>query len=391
MHRKRRSPDSGSVFPDHRNARRFRAQIWIDGVRIGKSGFRTQKEARAWIRQTVADAEAGIAVTSDRKTTVVEYLARWWETLVQPNLRPSTAEGYERAIRLHLAPVLGTVKLGELRPEQIQRAYARLLASGRGKRAIQLAHVTLHAALEQAVRWRVLGWNPAAGVRPPQAETRQATPWTIAQARDFIAAVEGTSWEPLYLLLLLCGLRRGEVAGLHWSDVDMVERALLVQRGVVRITGQGGVEGPQKTQSSVRILPLPEIVVEALRAHRKRQGKERLSELVFPGRDDGPMDPHTINQHFTRTLERLGLPHVWPHVLRHTFNSLLAHRRVSPSKRAKLMGHASPHLTIGVYEHVVDGDERAAADELDALWKASVDAKHARSTRETEKASADDR
>lgn len=322
-----------------------------------------------------------------------------WLPAIKPTVAPKTYELWEGHVRLHLVPTFGHLKLGDLRrPEPIQRGYARLLACAckggahaencarRSPRTVQVCHTVMSVSLARAVEWGVLGWNPARAVDPPRHVPRKPVPWTLDQALGFLDYLDGTRWAALFHLLIFAGMRRGEVVPLRWSELDLDDAAVTVLRKAIRVGKELLVEERAKTDAGVRVLPLTAETVELLRRHRREilpafraaATEWREEGLAFPAPTGGVMEPFRVNEFLTRACVALGIPHMWPHALRHTFNHLLAREKVPAKVAQKLMGHASIELTLGPYGHVLGGEERAAAAALD---EAISRAKHARRTR----------
>jgi integrase len=207
---------------------------------------------------------------------VAHYLKRWLEDAMKPNVRPSTYWRSEQAVRLHLIPEIGQVRLAKLTPHDVQGMLNRKQASGLSGRGVQCIHAVLRAALNQAVRWGELQRNVAKLVKTPRATHRLVDPFTPEEARRFLGAIEGDRLEALYVLAIASGLRQGEILGLRWEDVDLAEARLKVRHALQRLDGEYVLVEP-KTAQSRRTIALPGIVVDALRAHRIRQAEERLS------------------------------------------------------------------------------------------------------------------
>jgi integrase len=184
----------------------------------------------------------------------------------------------------------------------------------------------------------------------------------------------GDRLEALYAVAITTGLRRGEVLGLRWEDVDLDEGTLAVRRALQRLSGGLQFTEP-KTDRARRTLALPAVTVAALRAHRKRQLEERMAAgsrwhemgLVFSTGIGTPLDPADLNHHFRRTLERARLPQKRFHDLRHGAASALLAAEVHPRVVMEILGHSNISLTMNTYTHVVEQLKREAAAKMDAL------------------------
>ena len=198
--------------------------------------------------------------------------------------------------------------------------------------------------------------------------------WTPQQARTFLAAVEGDRFYALWVLLLTTGMRRGELAGLRWCDVDLDARVLSVVRTRVSVA-YSVCESDPKTRSSRRTITLDARVVGVLRAHRRRQLEERLAwggawtdtGYVFTREDGWPMHPERISVLFSRLVEIAGVPKIRLHDLRHTSASLALASGVHPKVVGERLGHSSISVTLDLYSHVMPSLQAEAAAKLGAL------------------------
>jgi integrase len=215
--------------------------------------------------------------------------------------------------------------------------------------------------------------NVARGVRIETPEkVTVIEPFTVDEAREFLRKVRGHRLHALWVTVLLLGLRRSEACGLHWSDVDLNKGTVRITRGLQRT---GGVlrELPTKTRRSRRTVPLPAVVVQALREHRDRQDEQRANTrywqdtpYVFTSRIGTPLEPRTLTRTFHALCERHGLRRVRLHDLRHTCVSLLLALGVSPRIVMEIVGHSAIEMTMNVYAHVSLDNQRAALDLLNS-------------------------
>jgi integrase len=235
----------------------------------------------------------------------------------------------------------------------------------------------LHRALEQAVRFHLIPFNPAARVDPPKVRHEEITPLDAHQARALLNGAKSDPFEALYVVSLTCGLRMGEALGLKWSDVDLDAGMLRVARQLQRMRRVDDEPGKlvfsQPKNASRRTLDLPQRAVEALSRHRKRQLEEKLRAadyadpgLVFATGKGTPLDAQNIvNRHFKPLLKRAGLPNIRWHDLRHTYATLLLARGTHPTYVQKSLGHASVQLTLDRYSHWMPSMGRNTADGID--------------------------
>jgi integrase len=341
---------------------KFRAQILVDGKRLSHTAT-TKREAQRWIRETMTKADQGLLTPDGDATTIEAFLARWLATAT-PSIRPMTVKCYETIIRLHLTPGLGRHKLTQLRPDHIQSFYAEKLRAGLSPRMIQLCHAVLHRALHQAMRWRLVNHNVCDLVESPRPESRhQVNAWTADDARRFLTMIRDAKdpHEELYVVALLTGLRLGELLGLHWDDVDLDHRRLVVRRQLQRLKDIGLVEREPKSAGSRRTIALAAPAVDALRRWRVRQKEAKLlagsiwqsTQYVFTSTVGGPIEPTNVSHRFHAMLTKLGLPLIRFHDLRHSCATLLLAAGQHPKLVQELLGHSQITLTLDTYSHVI--------------------------------------
>jgi integrase len=280
-------------------------------------------------------------------------------------------------IRRHISPALGRVKLERLTAAHVQSLYASKLRDGLKPSSVRYIHAVLHRALEQAVRFHLIPFNPASRVDPPKVRQDEITPLDAEQARSLLDAAKGDPLEALYVVSLTCGLRIGEALGLRWTDIDLDAGTLRVSRQLQRKRRMDGKPGKlvfsEPKNASRRTVDLPQRALESLRTHRKRQLEERVgathyedSGLVFATGIGTPFDAqNVVNRHFKPLLKRAGLPSIRWHDLRHTYATLLLSRGTHPTYVQKSLGHASVQLTLDRYSHWMPSMGRNTAEGID--------------------------
>ncbi len=334
----------------------------------------TLKGARAEQRRLLRERDLGTYV-SPSTLTVGEYLDQWLRDYAKPNVAGNTYEGYERIIRLHVKPHLERVPLSKLRPLHVQGLYGKLLAQTDESGAqILSAHSVLHVhralkqALKQAVRWQLLAVNPCDAVDPPRREHKEMQAITENETARLLEGLSGTRYRAPVLVAVTCGLRRGELLGLRWQDVDLDGGKLSVRQALEQT--KAGIRAKQpKTAKSRRQLSVPAFVVAELRQHRKEQNERRLEQgntwqdhdLVFPSPNGAPWSPSAFSRLFLHHARRLGVS-CRLHDLRHSHATQLLHQGVHPKIVSERLGHSTVGFTLDTYTHAVQGmDEDAAA------------------------------
>lgn len=332
----------------------------------------TRKECEERLREAIQKAATDHSVREER-LTVRDFLDRWLAS-VEPTVRPATHRRYADLVRLHIAPVLGEIRLSKLSPLDLQRLYADRLAAGLSTTTVHHLHVMLHRALRQALRWGFVDRNVSEMTDAPRRTLPDVMTWDDQQAAAFLAAADATDLAALWRLALLTGMRRGELLGLKWEDVDLDRGVLSVRRTLSR--GKGGTWelGTPKTAAGRRSIALPASCIGALRKRRVAQNAERLRlgsiwtdhDFVFTNPTGGPLHVNSLMVAYERLVRTAGVPRIRFHDLRHTSATLMLANGVHPKIVQERLGHADISMTLNRYSHVTPGMQRDAADTLDA-------------------------
>ena len=361
--------------------------------RVQVRGFLTKKDAATELRKVSGRIESH-TYTVPGKLTVEQYLTQWLDGL---RLRPGTMQSYRRIVRLHVVPHIGSERLDRLTGTQLLALYRTLERDGfrRGKqagqqglsaRSVQYVHVLISAAMKAAVADGLLVVNPAARAKPPSAsEARppEMTAWSPEQAAAFLRWVKDNrdGWQDWHVLLYT-GMRRGELVGLRWSDVDLDRATVSVSRsvGVVMVDGHRTLNIGHTKTGIARVVDLDARTVAILREWRNARaavglGLIRHGAYVFGNLDGGHMDPDTLSSRFLRHLgaaeESLGadaVPVVRLHDLRHTHATALLRAGTPVKVVSERLGHSDVMTTMRVYQHVMPGMQAQAAETFAALF-----------------------
>jgi integrase len=406
---KRRANGEGSIFP-YRNG--YAAYVWVttpSGEKRKKWVYgKTRDEVHSKYVDLLAKASKGPVPT--KVPTVERYLTYWLEEVIRPNREPATYDIYETMSRLYVIPGLGKKRLDRLNVRDTQKWLNRLAvvcrccAQGKdarrvrdhksprkrqrccaigaccrdypSRRTIAAARDTLRAALGHAMTEEIVGRNVAFLVKLPtvRRRSRKASSWSVEDARRFLESVR-THDDPLYaawVLVLTLGLRRGEVLGLRWDDVDWEAAELSICWQLQRVRGQLIHKERTKTDDSTDSLPLPAICVTALQVRKAQQAEDRRcsgmrwreSGLVFTTRHGTPIEPRNANRAFHAACARAGVPAIRVHDTRHVCGSLLAALDVHPRVAMRILRHSKIAITMEVYTQVPSEDTRKALRRL---------------------------
>jgi integrase len=341
---------------------------------VSKQVNGTKRDAERVGREMEENKDKGL-LKPGKPQTVAEY-SQLWLTAIHPTVSYNTYRGYEVNVRKHINPYIGRIRLKDLTPTRV-RAFLAQLSEVYAPRTVQFARITLHNMLEHALDDGLVVHNVVTRVKSPKLERRSKTVLDEAQMRQLIEASVKTRLYPVIALGGFCGLRRGEIAGLRWQDVDLNRGQLSVNQTIQRHTGKGLVVQSPKSVGSKRAVAIPPSAVELLKKWKVDQVKERLvagsdwegADWVITTMHGSPMDPGEVSTAVTNFIKGLGLPHVTLHGLRHTFATLSLLAGVDVKRVQASLGHATAAFTLDVYGHVTASGLRDAAAKLDqAIW-----------------------
>jgi len=342
-----------------------------------KSGFPTQKECQAAMNKLLVAVEQH-NYTAPTKASVREYLKKEWLPAVRATIRPSTYNSYVQHVECHIVPHIGTVKLQKLSGSQVNALYAKLAESGRkdgktGLSAMTIHHVhaCLHKACKDAVRWGHISRNPLDAADPPRKKgdgAKEMQTWTKEQLKAFLGVMAGERLSPLWHLIAMTGMRRGEAIGLRWGDVDLENGRLSVRRALIPTNREVVVSEP-KTAKGRRVIALDPGTVEVLKAQAARQLDEQDaggdawvdSGFVFTQETGAALDPESVSRYFRQAVKLSLLPTIRLHDLRHTHATLALQAGVHPKVVSERLGHATISITLDTYSHAIPAMQEEAA------------------------------
>lgn len=326
--------------------------------------FKTKKEANRWLDERSAEIVTGTYVDPNAgNIPFKEYAEQWRHRQVH---RASTASDYEVQLRLHAYPTLGSTRLNQLQPSQIQ-AWVRRLSETLAPATVRKIHGIVAGMLNDAVKDRRMASNPCAGTRLPEIPERRITVLTAEQVHGvWLHMTE--EYKALVHLAAATGLRQSEAFGLTLDRVNFLKKEVTVDRQLVRLNG-AYTFGPPKSRRSNRVIPIPAELVTALEEHVSEYG---LGDdgLLFMARDRGPVRKSTFNGGPWRTAtQQAGVGQATFHWLRHYYASLLIRYGESVKTVQARLGHATAAETLDTYGHLwPDSDDRTRQAASSALW-----------------------
>jgi len=344
-----------------------------------KGGFRTKADAERALRELLHSLDTASYVEPSKRG-VGQYLVEEWLPAIRSTVKPTTFDQYRMLIVAHVQPRIGDIGLQALTPAHLNALYGELVSSGRkdgqgglSTKTVRHVHTTLRKALGDAVRWGRLARNPASLADPPRVLAPELKVWDSAQMRKFLASVRDDRLYAAWLLLATTGVRRGELLGLRWEDLDLERAKLSVRRAVTVVRGEPVATEP-KTAKGRRTLSLDPATLAALCAHLQRQREERIAAgpawqefgLVFCRADGSAFNPEAVSRHFMHRVAAVGLPNIGIHGLRHSYATAALAAGVSAKVVSERLGHASVAITLDVYSHVLPAHDEEAASKVAA-------------------------
>jgi integrase len=353
--------------------------LWTAAVTIGRDG-KTGKLIRKYVygktkaetqekKTALIEQSKGILYIDTDKLTVGQWMEKWLEVYAQPSVRPNTFQSYRIMVYKHIIPALGPVKLAKLQPIQVQKMVNDIVASGRSPRLAQYAYSLLRAGLLRAVDDQLILRAPKAAL--PRKKKQEIQPLTPDEWEKLFS--EAAKWPALFTALLLewaTGMRRSELLGLKWSDIDFSSHSVSIDRAVIISDYQPQI-ADTKSETSHRILPLPPAVMEELKQHKSRQAADRLKasvwedgNLIFPTEHGRIQDPRNWSKKFRRIIVATGLP-IHFHQLRHDYASRLADNDISIKDAQYQLGHSTSRMLLDVYTHRMTSGQKKIMALLD--------------------------
>ena len=373
---RRRKHGEGSIT--ERKDGRFQVSISLeDGSR--KTIYRKNyKDAETALQKARNELNEGTLVTGPQQK-LKEYLEYWLEDVHKAKIRVSTYESYRIILNNHLIPALGNITIQKLTSQHLQSLYAKKRNEGLSQGRIRTIHAVIHRALEHAMRITppLISRNVSESVDLPGQGKHEMHPLTPEQAQQLLGAAQEHDLLALLTLALTTGMRKGELLGLQWEDINWTQSTLQIHRTASYITGRGIVVGEPKTKGSKRQIALPQVAIDVLKQHRTTQLENRLKagsswidqNLVFCDDKGDYIVSVTLNVHFSKLLKDIGLPHMRFHDLRHSAATLLLSMGVNVKIVQELLGHSNVSMTLNVYSHVLPSMQKEAMNKMDILFR----------------------
>ena len=296
----------------------------------------------------------------------------WFENVAKIKVRASSHQTYRGYIDNHIKPNIGNIPIEKLTTMDLQKFYRKLLTKGRVERieskdqpkglsakTVRNINQVISLAMDLAIAQKIIPSNPTNACELPKVGHQEMQTIPVEQLQAFLQEAKATGVYEMYYIELATGLRRGELLGLKWQDIDWKNGVIKVRRQVVRVDGQIK-EAPLKTKNSYRTVTISQQAIEVL----KEQKKKANDTYVFPSPKGGPISPDSVNNMLKRVLERAGIPKVRFHDLRHTFATIALQNGVDIKTVSGMLGHFSAGFTLDTYAHVTTSAQKEAAQTM---------------------------
>ncbi len=364
---RKRAAGTGSIFQQANGT--WRTQVTIQGKRISHVA-KTQKAAADWARKTVDQIDQGLTFVSTQMN-LGTFINEWLE-IKRTEVRILTMESYSRLVRLYIIPYLGSVRLKDINAAKIQAFYGLMQNNNAGNRNIKLCHILLFGCLKHARNLGLVSQNWAELVKAPKQPKHEMSVWSEEQVSSFLAAYLDRT---IFRLAFATGMRRGELIGLQWSDVDWLSETIRVRRQVIEPAGGGYLFQEPKTERGRRSIRIGPGLIQALRSQLNQVlplaraiAGDRWEEhdLIFPSSIGTPRNGYEVTKEFKRLAREASLPAIRFHDIRHSAASIMLLHGEPPIRVAGILGQ-SVAVLLDTYAHYIPDDQQRAAALMDSV------------------------
>lgn len=336
-----------------------------------------KKDAEKFLTEKLRELDTGTFIDS-KDINVRQYLDFWYEQHCLNNLSPTTYESYRRNLDNYILEELGHIKLEDLKPMHLQFFYTKCSKKGLSNKTILYFHRIIHCALNQAMKWQFIIRNVADCVDTPKPEKYKPLVLSNKETAELINVISNTDIYIPVMIAIYTGMRRGEILGLTWKNIDLAQGTLNVVQALYP-TENGLIFSSPKTENSIRKISMPLTLINILKEYKIKQQtiKNRLGnnyndlDLVCSQIDGNPIHPTRLNHKFRDLLKQNNLPLIRFHDLRHTHASLLLKEHVEPKVISERLGHSNIRITLDIYSHIYEETNMEVADTFDKLLKIS--------------------
>lgn len=345
---------------------------------------KTRKETSEKLNRAIEELRDNRFINKSDNPTVEQWCHEWLWSYKRNSVKQKTFDQYETILRTHIISDIGDIRLADLKTMHIQRIINKMYDSGLSHRTIEVMKIVMHAALKQAQRNKLVGENVCENVVLPRKQPKRIRVLNEDEQTKLIAALKDNYIGRGLLFALYTGMRRGEVLALKWSDYDKNEKTISITKALsrVRTYNKNGnktmltVTTP-KTDTSIRTVPLIDKAVELLAEHKRKQKRYMElvgdyytdNDLIFSSSRGDYLDPGNFNRKLNKTVKKIGIPRISPHVLRHSFATRGLEAEVSLKAMQELLGHSSITVTGDIYTHILKEQKRKEISKLNDVFK----------------------
>ena len=349
--------------------------------------FKRKKDAEVWIGKKLENIESGSFINPSDITVAEYFLNRWLENHKKPYVAITTYEGYKFAITKHLIPALGKVRLQDLRPDHLESYFNQKRKNGRldnkkgglSENCLKKHYVIINSGLKKALKLKLIKYNPAQAIDSPQPEKYNAP---VMKEKEFLKLIDLIKEDYfMYVFIktaLKTGMRRSELLGLEWNEVDFKKGFIKVRKTLLKVNGGSIHLNQTKNESSRREIKMSNDLIKTLRGFKKWQNELKLSlspeynnrkNFVFSRPDGNNFNPRTISRKFEDLIKKANLPSKYTiHTLRHTFATINLKNGVPAKVVQDMLGHSKISTTLDIYSHTDLEMQKTAVDKLDEIF-----------------------
>lgn len=357
----------------------FTVQAGINPETGKRRGFDTKKEAELAANNILAEIDDGTYI-EEKDILFKDFITDYLNLIAKPSVKASTFNGYSNAVNKRLTPKFGMLKLKNLTPVLISRYYKELLDEGLTEEYIKYIHAILKSSSKTAVDWKYIKNNFMDNVKAPTIQKKDIKTWSIDECNHFLDVMrqQKDHIHMLNYLAIYTGMRRGELLGIKWGNIDFEGKRIFIEHSLYYIGGQGLVLQSPKKASGKRNISISDDVVEELKKYKIKKQEQLLQvgmklsndHFVISAFGGEPVNPNTIHKQFLYDIKRAGLKRIRFHDLRHTHATIMLEIGENPKVVSERLGHSNISMTLGKYSHVRPNMQQSSADHFaEALKK----------------------